>query len=204
MYGTRHCKHARGGHRSSKQAHRLFLVGLFFCTRFLKDLYELTSTCDALDCVPGMGKTITVIALILSTTVTSLGRTRPTLIVSPPALVDHWERQIEEHTEAECLEVVRFDNPDSLGPNDEGSSASSLRRHNVVLTTFGICHIPALSVGTILKSHCSLHEKSLSAARCGRSGQLQLLHTVAVLQRKRDNTDQVVNAQRTIDCACSE
>jgi len=75
-----------------------------------------------------MGKTITVIALILSTSLR-----RPSLIVSPPALVDHWERQIQQHTEAGRLKVMKINDPDEL----EGSSAASLQKHDVVLTTFG-------------------------------------------------------------------
>lgn len=76
----------------------------------------------------GLGKTLQVISLIMSEVVIN----EPTLIVAPVSVLSNWEQQIQTHVKADRQPSVLVYH--SCKP----MSASELRQHNVVITTYGM------------------------------------------------------------------
>lgn len=86
----------------------------------------------------GLGKTLQIISLIISE---GLGN-GPTLIVAPLGVVSNWEQQIKFHVREEHQpQVVVYHGSKAM-------SASELRKHHVVITTYGMLNSEAKSSKT--------------------------------------------------------
>lgn len=81
----------------------------------------------------GLGKTLTMIALILATNdAKPSGCIKSTLIVAPLSIISNWEKQLEDHCAPGALKYCTY-----YGAT-RGMSADELKKYDVVITTYQV------------------------------------------------------------------
>ncbi|KAL1660706.1 SNF2 family N-terminal domain-containing protein [Schizophyllum commune] len=81
----------------------------------------------------GLGKTLTMIALILATKADKpSGCIKGTLIVAPLSIISNWEKQLEDHCAPNALKSCTY-----YGAT-RGMSAEELKKYDVVITTYQV------------------------------------------------------------------
>ncbi|KAF8967874.1 SNF2 family N-terminal domain-containing protein [Flammula alnicola] len=116
-----------------KQGNKVIFLSPFFATKTPQETPPLLGRGALCADAMGLGKTLTMIALILATKKEiDPGFSNATLIVAPLSVLSNWEKQLLDHCTPGMLSTCVY-----YGPN-RGLSAADLQKYDVVITTYQI------------------------------------------------------------------